>query len=97
MLEEGITRTIRDTGVQAQITSIGALFCLYFAGEPVTDYASAKLSDTARFASFFWDMLAQGVYLPPSQFEAWFISLALKDTMIEETVQAVRSALHRRA
>jgi glutamate-1-semialdehyde 2,1-aminomutase len=97
MLEEGITGAIRDIGVQAQVTSIGALFCLYFAGEPVTDYASAKLSDTARFASFFWDMLAQGVYLPPSQFEAWFISLALEDTMIEETVQAVRSALHRRA
>ena len=59
----------------------------------MVDYASAKTSDTARFARFFWSMLRQGVYLPPSQFEGCFISLALEDEMIEETVRAVKVAL----
>ena len=72
---------------------IGGIFCLFFTAEPVIDYASAKTSDTARFARFFWNMLRQGVYLPPSQFEGCFISLALEDAMIEETVEAVRVAL----
>jgi glutamate-1-semialdehyde 2,1-aminomutase len=69
------------------------MFCLYFTREQVTDYASAKRADTARFARFFWDMLARGVYLPPSQFEACFISLALEDAMLEETVKVVEAEL----
>ena len=51
------------------------------------------LSDTQHFARFFWSMLEHGVYLPPSQFEGCFISLALEDEMIEETVEAVWLAL----
>ena len=69
------------------------MFCLYFTKKAVTDYASAKQSDTARFARFFWNMLARGVYLPPSQFEACFISLALEDEMIDETIKNVELAL----
>ena len=57
------------------------------------DYASAKTADTQRFARYFRRMLKQGVYLPPSQFEGCFISLALADVMIEETVEAVKLAL----
>ena len=69
------------------------MFCLYFTGKPVTDYASAKSSDTASYAQYFWNMLARGIYLPPSQFEACFISLALDDEMIEETIESVGLAL----
>ncbi|HEY6405983.1 MAG TPA: glutamate-1-semialdehyde 2,1-aminomutase [Ktedonobacteraceae bacterium] len=93
LLSEGIARAINDSGVKAQIVRIGALFCLFFTAEPVVDYASAKTSDTARFGRFFWSMLRQGIYLPPSQFEGCFISLALEDEMIEQTVKAVRVAL----
>ncbi|HZR44387.1 MAG TPA: aspartate aminotransferase family protein, partial [Ktedonobacteraceae bacterium] len=53
----------------------------------------AKRSDTTRFARYFWDMLARGIYLPPSQFEACFISLALEDAMIEETIDAIALSL----
>jgi glutamate-1-semialdehyde 2,1-aminomutase len=94
-LGEGIARAIHDSGTEAQIQQIGAMFCLYFAKKPVTDYASAKCSNTARFAQYFWDMLARGVYLPPSQFEACFISLALEDEMIEETVKNVELVLRK--
>jgi glutamate-1-semialdehyde 2,1-aminomutase len=93
LLSEGIARAIAESGVKAQIVRIGALFCLFFTVEPVVDYASAKTSDTARFGRFFWSMLRQGIYLPPSQFEGCFISLALEDEMIEQTVKAVRVAL----
>src|SRR6266704_3154451 len=86
----GIAHAIRETGTPAQLIRIGAMFCLYFTQEPVTDYVTAKRSDTQRFARFFWNMLARGVYLPPSQFEACFISLALDDTMLGETISSVK-------
>jgi len=84
---------MHDTGMELQFVRIGAMFCLYFTAEPVTDYASATTSSTARFAHYFWHMLSRGIYLPPSQFEACFISLALDDEMIKETVRSVELAL----
>jgi len=93
LLAYGIERVIRETGVTAQFVRIGAMFCLYFTAQPVTDYASAKTSDTTQFAHYFWNMLARGIYLPPSQFEACFISLALDDAMIQETVESIEFAL----
>ena len=92
-LGEGMERVLHETGLGLQFVRIGAMFCLYFTPEPVIDYVCAKTSDTARFAQYFWYMLAHGIYLPPSQFEACFISLALDDTMIEETVNHVELAL----
>lgn len=93
ILREGLQKVIHDNSIPAQIQHIGGLLCLFFTKEAVRDYASAKQSDTARFARYFWGMLARGIYLPPSQFEAWFISLALEDTMIEETIQATATVL----
>jgi glutamate-1-semialdehyde 2,1-aminomutase len=60
---------------------------------PVTDYASAKRSDTARYAGFFRGMLERGVYLAPSQFEAAFVSTAHGDAEIEQTLATAREAL----
>jgi glutamate-1-semialdehyde 2,1-aminomutase len=96
-LEEGFSRALRDTGTSAQFVRIGAMFCLYFNPSPVLNYEDAKRSDTQRFARYFWSMLAQGVYLPPSQFEACFISLALDDALLDETIQAVELALRESA
>jgi glutamate-1-semialdehyde 2,1-aminomutase len=93
LLAYGIERVIQETGVTAQFVRIGAMFCLYFTEQPVTDYASAKTSDTTQFARYFWNMLARGIYLPPSQFEACFISLALDDAIIQETVETIEFAL----
>ena len=96
LLVDGITKAIYDAQIPVQIVRFGAMFCLYFNSEPVTNYTQAKRSDTARFAHYFWDMLAQGIYLPPSQYESCFISLALEDTMLEETIQAVDHALRQK-
>lgn len=93
IISAGLTRAIQDVGAQAQLVYIGAMFTIFFAVEPVHNYAEAKASDTKRFARFFWSMLRQGIYLPPSQFEACFISLAFDDAMLEETIRAARVAL----
>src|SRR5947209_5254706 len=93
LLSDGIERVLHETGGAVQLVRVGAIFCLFFTAEPVIDYASAKTSDTALFARFFWNILARGVYLPPSQFESCFISLALEDEMIEETVKNMGIAL----
>jgi glutamate-1-semialdehyde 2,1-aminomutase len=69
------------------------MFTFFFTAQPVTDYESAKRSDTACFARFFQAMLAEGIYLPPSQFEAAFVSAAHTDADVRRTVAAARQAL----
>lgn len=93
LLSEGIHHSLHELGGPVQFVRIGSIFCLFFTANPVINYASAKTSDTARFARYFWNMLQDRVYLPPSQFESCFISLASQDEMIEETVQSMKLAL----
>lgn len=97
LLEAGMKRAVHEEGGELHFARIGSLFGLFFTPQTVTDYASAKTSDTARYARYFWKMLERGVYLPPSQFETCFISLALEDGMIEETVEAAQVALRESA
>ncbi len=65
----------------------------FFIDRPVRDYASATSADTGRYAEFFRGMLARGVYPPPSQFEAWFLSAAHSDRDIRKTIAAAKSAM----
>ena len=69
------------------------MFTVFFTGETVTDYATAKTSDTARFGKFFRGLLERGVYFPPSQFEAAFMSLAHTEDDITRTVEAAGQTL----
>jgi glutamate-1-semialdehyde 2,1-aminomutase len=68
------------------------MWTVFFTDQPVQDYASAKKSDTSKFARFFHAMLDQGVYLPPSQFEAAFVSLAHGPAEVARTSEAARAA-----
>jgi len=92
-LAEGLTEAAREAGIGARVQRVGSMLSLFFADGPVTDYASARQSDTDRFGRFHGGMLARGVYLPPSQFEAWFVSLAHGEAAIEATLRAAREAL----
>jgi glutamate-1-semialdehyde 2,1-aminomutase len=69
------------------------MFTLFFTEHEVVDFETAKTSDTAMFGRYFREMLARGVYLPPSQFEAAFLSAAHRDVEIERTLRAHRAAL----
>jgi glutamate-1-semialdehyde 2,1-aminomutase len=91
-LAAGIGEAAKAAGVPITQTRVGSMFCAFFTNQPVVDYASAKTTDTGRFARFFQAMLEQGVYLAPSQFEAAFLSLAHGAEEIERTIDAARVA-----
>ena len=74
------------------LNRVGSLGCVFFTAEPVTDYASAQRSDTARFTAYFRKMLDRGVYLAPSQFEAMFLSSAHTPEDLEKTLDAARES-----
>jgi glutamate-1-semialdehyde 2,1-aminomutase len=92
-LEKGLKEAANKAGVPARFYRAGSMFCTYFTDREVTDYETAKLSDTARFARFFTGMLDRGIYLAPSQFEAGFISLAHSKDDIAKTVRAAYETL----
>src|SRR6266542_4393833 len=73
-LAAGLAGAARDAGVALQVNALGSLLTPFFTDRPVRDYASATSADTGQYAAFFRGMLARGVYPPPSQFEAWFLS-----------------------
>lgn len=87
-LTDGIMQCSKERGIPISINQATGLFTIFFTEGPVTDYQSAKTSDTKRFAQFFIHVMEQGVYLPPSQFEAWFLSLAHMQKDLEKTIEA---------
>jgi len=88
----GIKEAARSAGVPIYQTQVGTMFCAFFTEGPVTDWSTARAADTARYGRFFQAMLAAGVYLAPSQFEAGFMSIAHDDAVIDQTIAAARSA-----
>lgn len=92
-LEDGLRDLCLRHQIPATINRVGSMWTLFFTGQPVTDYASAKTSDTARFGRFFWEMMDRGVYLPCSQFEAAFNSVLHDEALVDRTLKAVDGAL----
>ncbi|MDQ3328124.1 MAG: glutamate-1-semialdehyde 2,1-aminomutase [Chloroflexota bacterium] len=92
-IEEGLLAAARETGVPVSVGRVGSMLTLFFTDRPVRNYEDARTCDTARFGRFHAAMLAQGVYLPPSQFEGWFISLAHTPEDIDRTLAATLFAL----
>ncbi len=93
LLEDGLRRAAEETETPVRINRVGSMLTVFFTAEPVTDFASACRSDTDCYAAFFRQMLARGIFLPPSQFEAIFVSLAHGDEEIQQTVEAARESL----
>jgi glutamate-1-semialdehyde 2,1-aminomutase len=93
-LENGIRDALQATATNAQIQRWGSMWTLFFSPVPVENYDDAKRSDTKTFGRFFHAMLERGFYLPPSQFEAAFISLAHTTSDIDNTIEAIRESLH---
>jgi glutamate-1-semialdehyde 2,1-aminomutase len=92
-LADGLAAAAKAGGVPHSINRIGSMVTMFFTGTPVTDYATAKTSDTARFATFFRKMRERGVFLPPSQFEAMFVSLAHTDEDVDQVIAAAKASL----
>ncbi|MGB3286136.1 aminotransferase class III-fold pyridoxal phosphate-dependent enzyme, partial [Mycolicibacter algericus] len=87
-----LSQALTDAGVPHQIPRAGNMFSVFFAEQPVTDFATAKASQTWRFPAFFHALLDAGVYPPCSAFEAWFVSAALSDEAFERIAAALPAA-----
>jgi glutamate-1-semialdehyde 2,1-aminomutase len=92
-LAAGLADAAREARVPLQVNAFGSLLTPFFTDRPVRDYESAITADTAAYGAFFRGMLARGIYPPPSQFEAWFISGAHTAQDIARTVAAARRVL----
>jgi glutamate-1-semialdehyde 2,1-aminomutase len=92
-IADGVAELAREAGVSLTTNRVGSMFTWFFTDGPVTDFASASMSDTAAFGRFHRRMLEAGVWLPPSQFEAAFVGTAHGPTEVEAILDAARGAL----
>jgi len=92
-LENRIRDAMEKLSLSYTLNRVGSMFTLFFTQSAVTDFDSAKTSDTAKFTGYFDSMLDDGIYLPPSQFEASFVSIAHKKEDLDHTIMALRKAL----
>jgi glutamate-1-semialdehyde 2,1-aminomutase len=92
-LEDGLRRAAEEAELAVRINRAGSLLTMFFTNEKVTDFETAKRSETERYAAYFRSMLKRGVFLAPSQFEAMFVSAAHSDDDIAATIEAAREAL----
>jgi len=93
-LEAGLLEAARRAGIPVQINRVGSEMTLFFSRARVNDYASSSQADTGAFGKFFTAMLQRGIYLPPSQFEAFFLSTAHTSADIEKTISAASEAFN---
>jgi glutamate-1-semialdehyde 2,1-aminomutase len=89
----GIRTTLQAKGLPYSINHVGSMFTLFFTGEKVVDFSTAKTSDTFLFGKYFQAMLRRGIYLAPSQFEAMFISAAVNDQVAERIINASNASI----
>lgn len=89
-LEEGLHKAAESFGIAHKIYRCGGMFGFFFTDVEVVDYESAKTCDTDRFAKYFQGMAEEGIYLPPSQFEAMFLSVAHTEEQIDQTIEAAK-------
>jgi glutamate-1-semialdehyde 2,1-aminomutase len=93
LLEEALTDAARAAGVPMRVNSVGSLVTPFFTSDAVYDYRTALRANTPVYAAFFREMLARGIYPPPSQFEAWFLSAAHTERDVALTAKAAKEAL----
>lgn len=87
-----VTEALAKEGVEHRLQAAGNMFSVFFTGDEVTDYEKAKAQQAFRFTAFFHSMLSQGVYLPPSAFESWFLSTAHDERALERVAEALPGA-----
>jgi len=92
-LAAGLADAARDVGLALQVNAVGSLLTPFFTDQPVRNYASATTARSDQYGKFLRGMLARGVYPPPSQFEAWFLSAAHTTKDVDRTIAAARAAM----
>ena len=92
-LKNALANDIKELGLNYTINQIGSMFTLFFTDKAVNNFSDAKTSDTALFGKYFKGMLDKGIYLPPSQYESWFLSAALGDSEYDQIITASKATL----
>ncbi len=92
-LANGIRNVVKSLQTTAVVQRVGSMLTLFFHDRPVRNFADARQADHERFGSFFQNMLSRGVHLPPSGYEAWFVSTAHDSAAIQMTIEAVQKSL----
>ena len=92
-LEEGLKEILKELKLPYRVHRVASMLTLFFTDKEVTNFETALSSDTEKFARFWQEMMKRGIYLPPSQFEAWFVSLAHGEREIDDTLEAIYESL----
>ena len=92
-LKNALISDLKELGLNYTINQIGSMFTLFFTDKEVNNFSDAKTSDTALFGRYFKGMLEKGIYLPPSQYESWFLSAALGDSEYDQIITASKATL----
>jgi glutamate-1-semialdehyde 2,1-aminomutase len=92
-LAEGVSRILSDRGIPHTVNRVGSMMTVFFTDRKVVDFRTAKTSDTETFSRFFRSLLGKGVLIPPSQFEAWFVSTAHTEETIQEALTRIEEAV----
>lgn len=92
-LKQELSADLASLGLNYTINQIGSMFTLFFTDKAVNNFSDAKTSDTALFGKYFKGMLEKGIYLPPSQYESWFLSAALGDSEYDQIISASKATL----
>jgi glutamate-1-semialdehyde 2,1-aminomutase len=93
VIAEQLKKVIREANLKLQVNHIASMFQLFFTSKAVYDYASVKTADNTKYLSFHKSLLAQGVFLPPSQFETCFLSAVHSDDDLNKTIECFTNAL----
>lgn len=94
-IETYLIEAAKEHGVEITVNRFGSMINPFFTSKTVTNFEEAQSSDTQKFATFFWEMMHNGVFLPPSQFEAWFLSSALSEKDLEKIKKAINAAMEK--
>jgi len=92
-LKATLLKAAAENNIDLVVNRYGSMINTFFTKEAVTDFKSAQTSDTKKFGIFFWEMIRNGVFLPPSQFESWFLSSALSEEDIVKTEKAIYASI----
>ena len=92
-IEIFLLEAAKENNIDLQVNRFGSMISPFFSSEDIVDFKSAQTSDTEKFKTFFWNMIDNGVFLPPSQFEAWFLSTVISKKDLKNIEKAIKASM----
>jgi len=93
IIEDALLAAAKENGIDLTVNRFGSMINPFFSAKTITNFEEAQTCDTEQFTKFFWGLIENGIYIPPSQFESWFLCSVLSDADMEKIVTAINSAM----